>query len=370
MRRQILYSVIVAALGHLTPPLSAVQYGFADSGFQNASIRTVYNDGYEGTSLNPLTLTSPCLWDSSIPNNGCPTGPTVYSAANWWRQNWDNNCGAYYPCTFWLLLMNNEPRAFNLCNPGPPDASLPRSEPGSGIMGFTAIKGSLTGENFYRAHLVLNLHYPNPCGGDGIPFLSIVADRDRGNAGLTPGALNRSSSTIPSRVQFTARLWDMGLPNCPGCSTEYGYVQPGKGYLDFALWAVAEWGGKPRMLFVNLLHRNREPTGGMEGKDQEWNWPVREDILYPGADLAVFEAEALPSVCNYTVPVMSGAIGQEINYTVDLQKLFRCASDQGLFRDPMPTTSNLPIKTVGWKNEGIGLGGGIWTSVHGMKMVP
>jgi hypothetical protein len=370
MRRQILFSLIIAALGYLTPPLSAVQYGFADSGFQIASIRTVYDDGYEGTSLNPLSLSSPCLWDASTALGGCPTGPTIYSASNWWRQNWVDYCGALIPCKFWLLQMNNEP-AFNNCNPGPPDASLPRSEPGHGIMGFTAIKGSLVGETFYRAHLVLNLTYPNPCdGGYGTPFLSIAADRDRGNAGLTPGALNRSSSTIPNRVKFTARLWDMGLPSCPACTNPNVFVQPGKGYLDFALWAVAEWGGKQRMLFVNLLHRNVEYTGGKSGDKWEFNWPVREDILYPGADLAFFEAEALPALCNYTVPVMSGALGQEINYTIDLQKLFKCASDQGLFKDPMPTTANLPIKTVGWKNEGKGLSNGIWTSVHGMNMVP
>ncbi|HKI03420.1 MAG TPA: hypothetical protein VKK31_15690 [Thermoanaerobaculia bacterium] len=365
MRRRILFLLISALAGHLHP-LSAIQYGFADSGFQIASIRTVYDDGYEGTSLNPLTLTSPCLWGTSI--GGCPTGPVIYSASNWWRQNWVDICGPLFPCTFWLLQMNNEP-AFNNCNPGPPDASLPRSEPGHGIMGFTAIKGSLVGEAFYRAHLVLNLTYPNPCdGGYGIPFLSIAADRDRGNGGRTPGALNRSSTTIPNRVRFTARLWDLGLPSCPSCVN--GFVQPGKGYLDFALWAVAEWGGKQRMLFVNLLHRNKEYAGGVAGQTYEFNWPVQEDTLYPGADLAFFEAEALPALCNYTVPVMSGAIGQEINYTVDLQKLFRCASDQGLFRDPMPTTANLPIKTVGWKNEGLGLSGGIWTSVHGMSMVP
>ncbi len=363
-------------------PLAAVTYGFADQGFHQASIRTVYDSAYEGTALDPLTLTSPCLWSSSQSIVGCPTGPTVYSQSNWWRQNWDNNCGAYYPCTYWVLLMNNEP-AFNNCNSGPPEASLPRAEPGAGIMGFTAITGSLGGETFPRAHLVLNLYHPNPCdSGYGIPFLSLMADRDRGNGGRTPGALNPSASSIPSKVRFTARLWDMGLPDCPAC-TGGDFIQPGKGYLDFALWAVAEWGGKPRMLFVNLIHRNIEyftpaedpnskqpPLPGATGRDFEWNWPIAEDTLNPGADLALFEAEALPSLCNYTLPVLSGTPGEEITYTADLQKLFRCASDRGLFRDRMPATADLPIKTVGWKNEGIGQNGAIWTSVHGMEMIP
>jgi hypothetical protein len=368
----------LAAVFAASPHLEAQQYGFADQGFNVASIRTVYNSANEGTAYNPLTLTS-CLWpDQSIA--GCPAGPTtptVYSQSNWWRQNWVSYCGAYIPCTFWLLVMNNETRtsAFNNCNSGPPNASLPRAEPGAGIMGFTAITGSLPGETFYRAHLVLNLHYWNPCdGGYGIPFLSIAADRDRGNAGRTPGALNRSSTSIPNKVRFVARLWDLVLPDCtvPSCDDN---PQPGKGVVDFGLWAVAEWGGVPRMLFIDLLHPNRqyhqEYRDGIAGATTgEWNWPIAEDFLQPGADLAFIEAEDTAALCGYSVPAMSGAIGQEIQYTVDLQKLFKCASNLGLFRTPMPSTQNIPIKTVAWKNEGFGVSGGIWTSVHGMEMIP
>jgi hypothetical protein len=361
--RLCLVLALAAALG--APHLEAQQYGFADQGFNVASIRTVYDSANEGTAYNPLTITS-CLWQADQSITSCPTGPTVYSQANWWRQNWVSYCGPYIPCTYWLLLMNNEP-AFNNCNSGPPNASLPRAEPGTGIMGFTAITGSLPGESVYRAHLVLNLYYPNPCeGGYGIPFVSIAADRDRGNAGRTPGALNRSSNSIPNKVRFVAKLWDLVLPDCAVCQTS---PQPSKGIVDFSLWAVAEWGGTPRMLFIDLLHLNREYSGGVAGS-MEWNWPIAEDFLQPGADLAFIEAEDTAALCGYSVPAMSGAIGEEIQYTIDLQKLFRCASDLGLFRTPMPSTQNIPIKTVAWKNEGFGVSGAIWTSVHGMEMIP
>jgi len=273
---------------------------------------------------------------------------------------------------------NNKGAFNNTCNSGPPNASLPRAEPGAGIMGFTAIPGSLPGETFYRAHLVLNLHYWNPCsGGYGIPFLSIAADRDRGNDGRTPGALNRSSTSIPNKVRFVARLWDLVLPDCTteACQHPQPGTQPGKGVVDFGLWAVAEWGGIPRMLFIDLLHPNRQyqsksGVDGIAGEIEEWNWPIAEDFLQPGADLAFIEAEDTAALCGYSVPAMSGAIGQEIQYTIDLQKLFKCASNLGLFRTPMPSTQNIPIKTVAWKNEGFGVSGGIWTSVHGMAMIP
>jgi hypothetical protein len=36
----------------------------------------------------------------------------------------------------------------------------------------------------------------------------------------------------------------------------------------------------------------------------------------------------------------------------------------------MPASADLPVTTIGWKVEGIGTSGGIWASVHDMRMLP
>ncbi|MHB9102623.1 MAG: hypothetical protein ACYC2E_14030, partial [Sulfuricella sp.] len=142
-----------------------------------------------------------------------------------------------------------------------------------------------------------------------------------------------------------------------------------RGTSNFWIYIIAEWPdvwGRPvpHMLFIDLFHWNIENhlAGALD-----WNWPIQEDYLYPGADLAFFDAEDVAISCGITVPRLE-SIGQQITYNLDLQGLFQCASDHGLFRDAMPTTSNLPIRGIHWANEGTGVNGWLWTSVHAMTM--
>lgn len=236
---------------------------------------------------------------------------------------------AYATTGFWVLDINNE-AAFTNINPGPPHVSLPRAEPGSGIMGFTMLKDTDAGENFYRSHLVLNQTFSNPHGDEGVPFLAIGSDSRRGNSAAV-GAINPTSG--------------------------------------FMLWATSEWNGIPRMLFLYLFHWNIEQrTNGNPGADAKWNWPIDEHYLYPGADIALVDAEDVSDLCGFWVKRLKN-IGEEFTYTVDLNAVFHCLANNGYFDDPIPSTSNIPITGVHWTNENSGTDGWLWTSVHGMQMI-
>lgn len=353
--------------------VSSHAYYFWDQGFNNPAVKTNYQSLSEGTYLNPITLVSPCLFSSGA-FNGCPSNyqppaPTSYgSASNAWWQN-----TSWSAPSFWVLANNNETvvltnnygpvsSSMSVCNSGPPNISLPRSAPGSGIFGFTAITDPGAGEYFYRAHLVLNQTFSNPCG-DATPFLSIGAQDGRGQPGPL-GALNPTPG-VPSMLQFTAKVYDFKTPNpFPGAGG-----QPGTSV--FRVYIVAEWPDDtgrpvPRMLFIDLFHMNVDDH--LAGAS-DWNWPIQEDYLYPGADLAFFDAENIAATCGQVLAVPRlTLIGQQFTYNLDLQGLFRCASNQGLFRTAMPTTSNLPIRGIHWANEGTGVNGWLWTSVHAMYM--
>lgn len=238
---------------------------------------------------------------------------------------------------------------------------MPRSAPGSGIFGFTSITDPGAGEYFYRAHLVLNQTFSNPCG-DATPFLSIGAQDGRGQSGPL-GALNPTSG-VPSHLQFTAKVYDYKRPN--------DYPNGGQiGTSAFYVYIIAEWPDAmgrpvPRMLFITLFHDNID--NNIAGTS-DWNWPIQEDYLYPGADLAYIDAEDVATYCGPELDTYRlTTIGDKFTYKLDLQKLFICASNLGLFRNTMPATSNLPIRGIHWANEGTGVNGWLWTSVHAMTM--
>ncbi|MEM9554039.1 MAG: hypothetical protein AAGC60_07255 [Acidobacteriota bacterium] len=345
-------------------------YGFDDPGFSQARIQTEYIN--EGTWANPLTV-DPCVYPpaSTINNPGpCSGADSVYGSgfqALGWAQNRSLSSAGQY----WVLGMNVEFDAFENCNPGPPNMSAPRAEPGFGLMGFKAIKSTSVGEQFWRGHLVLNNTIDqNPCSAQSgayiIPFLSLGAQQSRGNSRAV-GALNATNGA-PYKTRFTYKLWDY-YPGAPA----FSYV-----------YAIASWGGESRLLFVRLFHEGpggELPNGEFGGL---WNWPARESFYAPGADLAYFDAERTAAYCGHpirrSVPSdkSTNHAVNNFNYEIDWQTLFRCASNRGLFSDPMPQTwqqQNIPLHGVHWANEvagnaGTGQGGALWTSVHGMLMLP
>lgn len=340
---------------------------FHDSGFQAAVIRTDYNSQTEGQPSNPITFTSPCLF----PGQFCGTGSVTYESTNGFSQNVED-----WPLSdFWVLSINNENSYNKVCptnpdpgvncppgqllveaqNPGPPNQSLPRASPGFGLMGFTAIKNSLPGEDFYRAHLVMNGMFANPEVG-GIPYLSIGADRYRGN-GSAVGYMNIAGMVGTSNLQFNARLWDFKLPSP---------VESQPATLAFYLMATTSWAGKKRGIFITLAHWNIDWSTAAEATTSlKWNWPVQESFYYPGAEFFFIDAEDIYPHCGISVPRLT-TIGQEILYNLNIESLFRCASNLGAYEAPMPYHV-LTIDSVHWAVEMTGENGWLWPSIHDMK---
>lgn len=355
------------------PPASA--YNFWDQGLVTGTVNTAFADAFMGSAGHPITY-SYCLFPSPDPYTPVPppsplpnhyvinmpvcalSSPTTWSPSN---SGWNQN-GPFGASNYWVLDLNNDSAApagsFVSCNQGPPDYSTWVSPPGSGLTGFSVIKDYGAGENFFRAHMVHNLVYSNPCG-NAVSFMAIGAQDTRGNGGLV-GALNPTSA-VPSKVSFTAKLWDHMTPT----------PDPvwGAGATYFRLIAVAQWQDAigrdvPRMIQLNLFHDTL--NDGFIGRG--WNWPLQQAFYFPGADIAYIDVEQLPTYCSgYSVPRLT-TLGQQVNYDVDLQALFQCASNGGLFRDPMPTTSNVMLRAVHWATEGIGSNGWLWVSVHDMRM--
>ncbi|MEM9598204.1 MAG: hypothetical protein AAGD06_28330 [Acidobacteriota bacterium] len=217
-RRSLIPILAALALTTLAAPVAYADY-FHDQGFNSARIRTDFDAQNEGTAANPLTIVSPCLWPPGTPNMIdpiCRTGPSVYPQSNAFSQN-----GGYQSSRYWTLILNNEPW-FDARNSGPPGQSLPRALPGHGVMGFNALKNSIPGETFWRAHMVLNHTFQNPVNQLAIPYMSLHTDQFNGN-GTVLGALN--DPTRPHEVQFTSKLWDYFLPSGPGVLSHHMYVR-------------------------------------------------------------------------------------------------------------------------------------------------
>lgn len=327
---------------------------FQDQGIQEARVRTDYAAADYGTSTRPLVSAYPdCLWPSGTPNlihPGCAEGPSVYPASNQFRFNDPED-------RFWLLLMNNEPWDIP-GNPGPPNQSLPRSLPGLGVMGFAATPRLISPYN--RFHLAISHAYENPQGRDGIPFLSIGAAANRGNGGEI-GAFNAPGR--PHVVQFSTRV------NLLHGSTDDYWVA------SYLLWATVEWGGMPRMLFLHLFHDGQIPEGDWEfstpttpGLNRKWNWLFPDSSLYPGAEVAYMDKEDLVHHCGFSLPALPYQTA--VNFTIDLQAIYRCASDNGLFDVPMPDDAEIPITGVHWATEIYGEGVSLYATVSGNRMLP
>lgn len=369
---------------------------FFDQGFQTAVVRTDYNATDEGTSTNPITISNsvtlyPCndaiLIFPCVKTNISPSSfnwaPTEYANSNFWSFNGGDTAN-----NFWVLSLNNEiwwkhARLLEHSlpvgtpyNPGPPNLSLPRVEPGAGIMGFKPIVSTEAGENFYRAHLVVNHTFDNPNDIDALiddelpqyslPHMSIGAAYNRGN-GSVLGFMNDEFS--PSKVTWTSTIFDT-IENSP----------PNKWASYHIFIATAIWEGKTRMVQVALFHESDwqlVPNGpfvelhwsdSTNGNQAHWNWQSQESFYYPGADIALFDAEDMASLCGFSMTRLRYD-GTSAFYSVVLDDLFRCASDLELFDDDMPYTS-VPITGIHWANELTGPNIALWTSVHNMRMYP
>ncbi len=376
------------------------QAKFHDEGFVEAKIRTDFSNSDTGTITQPITLGN-CLFDfpEVITSYACE-GPTVYSHSNFHAEHGGDNSVNY-----WVLHVNNESSFAQLdgipYNSGPPGQSLAVVEPGSaGIMGFASFKEcdkcsqsanvaqcNATCEDFYRAHIVLGHNELNPNPIQAIPFLGINAVNQRGNN--EPIVKMNAGFGIENTISFDIKLYDYKAPE-NNSSAAFIY-----------LYFTSQWENPTtheminRMLFVTLGHTptvNVIPNNtiipkppsenfgiNQAGVNLSWNWPIIESFFYPGADLAYMESEDILAYCGFELngfdmpyrnqgfnPNGSDAI--EKTFTINIEALFKCASDHQLFDSPMPNNEVLDVDIVGWANEiGGGVDSHIWMAVSNMR---
>ena len=325
-------------------------YGFWDEGFTNPKVRTNYDSLYEGTRSDPLTLT-PCLFSD------CPTFPETYATSNPAAMN----LASFAERQYWVLLDNNEPSNDNGCNSGPPDTSLPHSLPGEGIFGFAPIVDAAIGEDFPRAHLVLNSNVANPCL-DGIAYMSFGAHSNRGNVdsagnGQLLGALNPTPGVLHI-VSFATKLHEYQRMH----AALYRLVV-------VATWPDDEGRELPRMIQLNLFHEGDDDSSAKGPGKLRWSWPFVEDTFFPGAEVVYFDAEDVQVLCpGSSVRRMTSAdTNVNLSYEIDMQPLYQCAARWGGWSNGMPTTADIPITSIDWAVEGESNSGALWVSVHDMR---
>lgn len=340
----------------LAPVLGHAQ--FHDQGMlRKPAVKTEYVGPKTGTAADPLVIGT-CLWGNCRPER------LVFRQPNHWSQNLpcDPCTGPHQDDTYWAALFNNEPRA-DPGNSGPPDASLPRAAPAAGLMGFATLRDgdNLSGDTRWRAHLALDLvGYENPVFG-GIPFLGFGEFSARGNRGRTLGYLNPATPAHPSVLTFGARLWE-AIPPTPIA----GGTQPAT--LASYVWIVANWGTKPKAIFITLYHYNLQnsvPPGNPAS--YHFNWPITQSALYPGAEIVYIDAEDMGFYCGFDEPLL--ALQQDVAYSVDLTALFGCVTRRNLFTEPLPDTPDIPVTQVLWANESSGVDGALWIDVHDPRMI-
>jgi hypothetical protein len=334
--------------------------GFFDQGFVTAPIvRTDYFEADAGTAANPLRIS-----DCHYGQDPCPALHSIFSQSNAWSMNWPAGCLPGFCPNYWTLTINDE-TADSLSNSGPPDVSQPHVWPGFGMMAFNALYGddNFPGDTHWRAHLILNFGFPDPQFA-GNPFLGFGAFSTHGN-GTRLGALNPSPANVPSVLEFDARLWDSNLP-----APAWEYQQS---TIVFWFQVFASWGAHPKAIQIALFH---EASGGYLATPTlatiPWDWRYIDSAYFAGAIFVSSRAEDLQGYCGMHVPNL--VLHEDVHYSIDLQKLFQCMSDHGMFVDgqgnpePLPATANIPITIVNWANEGTGVNGDLWTDVHSMRM--
>jgi hypothetical protein len=182
-----------------------------------------------------------------------------------------------------------------------------------------------------------------------IPFLSVGAQNGRGNTGPV-GYITRQGSPRGTIV------FDAGISSYQplGCrnGTE-GICYPTSLGIHAGIFAIATWNGLPHILFVDFFGLGVQDYSALAPGRSNWNWPIEESFMYPGAEIITFVAGAqLRNYCGIDLPLYTTDFAQR-KYRIDFGKLFACADDLGLLTLPMPDTQ-IALDGVHWYIEGVG----------------
>lgn len=405
-----------ALAGALALAAGAAFADFSDRGMRTGAVRTDLPAG-QGTGTRPLALAYPnpgpdgCLFSVLDPANlgfGCPGLAGVRDKAGG-APGWsgtlqsDPFCGGAsttalgpaslpvgasfagcvsYPGSpafalntpaerYWVLVANSDP-SFDQCNDGPPGLSHrvrdPMADPAPALY-KVAMEPLPDGAR--RAHLIINASdHPFHCDRPGyrqgphfvIPFLSLGAHRDHGQDG--PVALI-NLSTWPQapnqQVQWTSRTWSY---QPFGCDARKGEAICDAAGVHAGFYAIARWDGIARLLFIDTVGQDALDYTAIDPPHTRWNWPLRDSLFYPGAEVAVLTSGHLRNLCGMSVPPLPLQGLTARAYSVDLASLYSCAERLRLFSSPMPYAQDIPVEGFHWYLESVGTRGALWISVE------
>ena len=271
--------------------------------------------------------------------------------------------------TYWMIHANHDPSFDRIRNSGPPGVSEKVVDPSLGHQGLFKVYREpylyTPTSTKYRIHYIVNNSQYTKPGGAKIPFLSVGAQNGRGNSGPV-GTINRNlSTTIKDRVRFNFEIIDLSYP------------EPLRSWTG--VFFMSSWGGVKRMVQVpffgngdtapdvypqSIAEQGVPLTDYLRGN---WNWPIYESIFYPGAEVAILPVgfSGVQS-CNLGIPEIT-LIGTPWPFDFDVSKVFKCASDLGLFSTPMPS-GNLPLDGIHFYTESEGATGYSWAAVDAVQI--
>lgn len=215
------------------------------------------------------------------------------------------------------------------------------------------------------AHIIINTDLLDSHQHDDwidIPFLSIGAERDRGNNGVPPAVLNGLDDWLYGEYQylrFNAQLR----------ASEDG--SHGGSYRHAGFYVLSEWGetnegnSYPRGVYV-VLHEDADshpdvdeslfPDGwGM----LSWNWPFEQSFFYPGAEWFFVTLDHLSDFCPQSVlgsdqmltPILN--TGNLSSFNFHLTELFKCAENEySPWSEPFPENQLVNVRGIHWYIEG------------------
>jgi hypothetical protein len=371
---------------------------FHDRGLVAASARTEYAPG-TGTGSNWLTLQlfAGCKFSVTDPANqvfGCPGWRDAPNKLDGVTPGWRGTlqersaCGGSgapigdswlgcltYPSspyfsinspgsTYWVVVANTDP-AFDQCNEGPPNASNTIIDPiANPVQNLYKVAMEQLPSGAKRAHMIINAddhNYYCPSKGANhykIPFLSLGSQLGRG-ANQPIATMNRYSSWRPT-VEWTGKVFGYEPFGCRNGEPCGNYGTHG------GFYALANWGGSNKLLFVDLFGTDSANFSGLGPQTGKWNWPIENSFFYPGAEVVVLTAASVLSHCGVSMPTLN-LYGGAQNFSVDITGLYACASDWSLWSSPMPA-GDISLNGFHFYQEALGTKGAIWTSFENPRV--
>jgi hypothetical protein len=325
--------------------LSLIPRGIWDQGLVDGRWRTDYFDPGTASAREPLLLDAgpdgqcwlsvpPFIGGGASPFGvGCLTSPTTYAVPNSASSD-----GRFNAPSFWVITANSEPAYLAPHNTGPPNQTDPISAPGAGLYAVAVLPDNESAApSRKKAHLIINKRLDPHVRLDKGPFLSYGVQSDWGNG---KGAVTVLRAPAPKLLRFAATLFDIA-PDRAGHHVNLAFVI-----------VEAQWGGTKRWSYIRLLDRNYAINARYS-----FNWNILQSFLFPGADIVFRSADRLDSACRERIPEWNAVLpmlapaqtflthgnAARRSYTIDLEQLFTCLSDE--FLSPMPPAG--PIQITG-----------------------